>query len=296
MVNTRILEQRLGWKASADGEETTPEVRPILHGPVLQGRVNTSAGLVQQRGNRRAAVQDLWDRLPDISAYAGMARHSRFIPDFDKGSLAGTVFDQLRTQLLRVAKTNGWRRIGITSPMRGAGRSFVAAGLATSIARLDTTTVLLLDADLEEAGLANLLGVDAAGALEPVLMGDAEAEGVMQRWGANLALVLNDEPVHDASELMYTPEAVMALRGIIDALQPNLVIVDMPPLLSDAVAPSLFGQLDAVFLVSDGLKTRPSDIIECERILEGQVPLLGIVLNKSEDPDPRPRARRTARR
>ena len=62
---------------------------------------------------------------------------------------------------------------------------------------------------------------------------------------------------------------------------PDVVILDLPPLLDDAVMMALMPQLDAVLLVADGLNSTARDILECERILEGQLPLLGIVLNKS---------------
>ena len=40
-------------------------------------------------------------------------------------------------------------------------------------------------------------------------------------------------------------------------------------------------QLDGVLLISDGTQTMARHLRECERMLEGQVPLLGIVLNRA---------------
>ena len=40
-------------------------------------------------------------------------------------------------------------------------------------------------------------------------------------------------------------------------------------------------RLDGVLLISDGTQTMARHLRECERMLEGQVPLLGIVLNRA---------------
>ena len=36
-----------------------------------------------------------------------------------------------------------------------------------------------------------------------------------------------------------------------------------------------------VLLVSDGTQTMGKQLVECERMLDGQVPLLGVVLNRA---------------
>ena len=250
MVNTRILQQRLGWRAE-DGD-TPPPGATTAHRPGLQGRVEP--------------VQ--------------------------RASDTGAGMDRLRTQLTRVLTEKGWRRIGITSATRGAGRSFVATALAASLARLETLRVLLVDTDFEAPGLAELLAIDAPAAMDPVLTGIAAPETTMLRVGNSLALALNAAPVPEATERLLTPDAILALRALIDCIAPDVVIHDLPPLIDDTVTQALLPQLDAVLLVADGTRTTARDILACERLLEGQVPMLGVVLNKSEDKSPRDTARR----
>lgn len=292
MVNTRILEQRLGWRSAEPGDEPTPPTRPIAHTPVLQGRIEPAPASVQ-RGLRRLAIEEAWDALPRIDADADrLVEQARVVPSIGRNAVAGRAMDQLRAQLMRVIRQNGWRRIGIASPTRGAGRSFVAVGLAASLARLDGVRVLLLDGDIEDPGLAEILGVEAPGALEEVLTGTRPAASQIIRIGNALAVALNDTPVTYGAELLLSPDAILGLRAMTDLLSPEVTIVDMPPLLSDSVALALLPQLDAVLLISDGLRSTAQDIVECERLLEDQVPIVGVILNKSEDRDPRPRARR----
>lgn len=293
MVNTRILEQRLGWRSNDPDQAPEPPTRAIGHGPMLQGRVQHTDRQTSSRGPRALAVAEAWDALPvsDQSAEALIAK-AGVVPPIDRGSVAGAAFDQLRTQLMRVMKTNDWKRIGMTSPRRDAGRSFFAAGLAASFARLEGQRVLLLDADLQAPGLSEVFDVAAPGPLEAVLTGQRAPETQMMRFGTGLAVAMNDTPIPFGAELLLAPDAILALRAMADLLAPDAVIVDMPPLLNDPVSQSLLQQLDAVLLISDGKSSTRADIIECERLLDGQVPLLGIALNKSEDRDTRPTSRR----
>ncbi|WP_417597744.1 hypothetical protein [Pararhodobacter oceanensis] len=294
MVNTRILEQRLGWRRNASDPEVVPKNRPIAHVPMLQGRVDTSAR-GGAPGPRRLAVAEAWDNLPVLEdAPDALAARAGLVPAIDRGSLAGASFDQLRTQLTRALKANDWRRVGISSATRGAGRSFFAAGLAASIARLDAMRVLLVDADLESPGLAALFHAEAPGPISEVLTGARAPETQLMRMGSGLALALNDTPEGYGAELLLAPEGILALRAMNDLLAPDVMILDMPPLLDDPLAQALLPQLDAVLLVADGQRNTAHEISECERMLDGQVPLLGLALNKSEDRDPRHAPRRRA--
>lgn len=291
MINTRILEQRLGWRTGAQPDGTdTPENRPIRHETVLQGRIRPAPGTSPRQGQRRADVDATWAALPVVAqSTETMTGARKRLVSLDRTSAAGAALDELRTQLLRVTKTNGWRRIGITSPTRGCGRSFIAAGLAASIARLDYIRVLLTDMDLAAPDLARLLGVAAQGPIADNLADAMPPESWLVRIGDNLALGLSDSAADSAAELVQNPEFILGLRAVIDALAPDLVIHDLPPLLTDLSTVAFLPQLDAVLLVSDGTRTMARDIVECERILEGQVPLLGVILNKSEDTDKRQR-------
>ena len=131
-----------------------------------------------------------------------------------------------------------------------------------------------------------------AGAQVVGLVRDLTPHSQLVRAGDSMALALNALPVQQPGERMYAPDAIHHWREMLDCAMPDVVILDLPPLLEDAVMPALMPQLDAVLLVADGLSSTARDILECERILDGQVPLLGIVLNKSEDRDPRRSPRR----
>lgn len=290
MVNTRILQQRLGWRS--DDGDAPPSGTPGTHRPLLQGRLEPAARQASARPSRRGAADDLWASLAVVEPVLARLGAGGAMPGIDRGSDTGAAMDRLRTQLARVLAEKGWRRIGITSPARGAGRSFVAIALAASLARLESQRILLVDCDLEQPGLSDLLGLEAPGPIEDVLTGAVEPQTRLQRVGAALALALNDAPVPEATERLMSPDAILALRGLVDCVAPDLVIHDLPPLLNDTLTQALLPQLDAVLLVADGTRTMARDVLACEQILDGQVPMLGVILNKSEDRSPRTAARR----
>ncbi|MCC5969962.1 MAG: exopolysaccharide biosynthesis protein [Pararhodobacter sp.] len=284
MINTRILEQRLGWRTGDQSDGTDePESRPIRHEAVLQGRIRPSPGQTR-RSPRRADIEAAWSTLPVVArSIDEMTAAQKRLFALDRTTPAAAALDQLRTQLLRETKANGWRRIGVTSPTRGCGSSFIAAGLAASVARLEYIRVLLLDMDLAAPDLARLLGIAAPGAISEMLTLAAPPKKWLLRIGENLALGLNDSAMDNAADIAQSPDLIHGLSAVIDALAPDLAIHDLPPLLTEGAAAALLPQLDAVLLVSDGTRTQARDIVECEHILEGQVPLLGVILNKSED-------------
>lgn len=295
MVNTRILEQQLGWRRGRGPEGAEAAPRGLAHEPMLQGRLRGGGGgapiaagqAVPRRRLSRATQADTWAAIEAIGETLDAAAARRgAIPPVGPGSAAGEMLDQLRGALLRAIGAQGWRRIGITAPHRGAGASFLAIGLAASLARLDYLHLVLVDLDLGHPGLAAHLGLTPRAPLEEVLRGNLAPLAQMLRAGDRLALALNEQPVRAAADLLHSPEATLALRALDAALAPDLILFDLPPLLSDPAAQAALAQVDAVLLVADGTRTTARDITEAERVLNGQVPLLGVVLNKSEDRPP----------
>ena len=134
-------------------------------------------------------------------------------------------FDMLRTRVLQALSAKGWTRIAVTSPTHGCGKSFVAANLALSMARLPSCRTVLMDLELREPELAHLFGQKDAAPLIEFLMGEQPLEGHFRRIGRNLALALNGEAVPHAAELLQDPEFDNAMGALRDLLQPDVVIL-----------------------------------------------------------------------
>lgn len=229
------------------------------------------------------AAAAAWQALGATRLNAPHLAELRIISALDRDTSANT-FDLLRTRMLQALDDFGWRRIIVASPTRGCGATFVAANLALSLARRPSVRTLLVDLELRQPGLASTLGINQVGALQDLLVGDVPLRSHVLRCGDNLALALNARPVANAAELLQEPATLRALEAMQETLEPDVILYDMPAVLSCDDVVAFLPQVDAVLLVADGTRTRAADILRCERLFEAKVPLLGVVLNRAEDP------------
>jgi protein-tyrosine kinase len=200
---------------------------------------------------------------------------------------AATAFDILRTRLLGALAEKHWRRVAVTAPTRGCGTSLVAANLALSLARRPESRTVLMDFDLRRPGLARLLGVTDVQPLTEFLTGEQPLEAMFHRVGRSLALGLNSQPVEDAAARLLDPDTASALEAMLDQLDPDVAIYDLPPALASDDVMAMAANVDCVLLVCDGTRTSPDDIRACERLFAGRLPLMGVVLNRGQDRRPR---------
>ncbi|HSF64005.1 MAG TPA: exopolysaccharide biosynthesis protein, partial [Paracoccaceae bacterium] len=142
---------------------------------------------------------------------------------------------------------------------------------------------VLLDLDLRNPGLAGLFGLAAPLPMRDLLSGRAAPEAQLIRAGRGLALGLNGRAEAAAAELLLEPAAQDALAAVLRDLEPDVLIYDVAPVLGSDEVVALLPQTDAVLLVADGTQTTAADLRACERMFQGRVPLLGVVLNRAQD-------------
>jgi len=224
----------------------------------------------------------VWESLAGVTLNEAHLTGNGLFPALSSDP-AAAAFDMLRTRLLHGLAEKGWRRIAVTSPTHGCGKSFVATNLALSLARRPESRTALIDMDLRRPQLAALLGVTDIGALPEYLLGEQPLESQFRRVGRTLALGLNGTAVSDASEVLHSRDTGLALQAMTDQLDPQVVLLDMPPALVNDDVLALASHVDAVLLVTDATRTTPQDIRACERLFEGRMPLMGVVLNRAHD-------------
>lgn len=223
-----------------------------------------------------------WEELQEVppSFRQHMLRGAPIV-DFYRESQVSKTFDLLRTRLRQTIKQHGWRNIAVTAPTSGCGNTFVAVNLALSLSRVPSSRTMLMDFNMRNPGLADVFDMEARGPISDYLSGKVPASRHLLRVSKTLGLGLNDEPNVAAAEIMQDPATAMTLKQMHSSLNPDVVLYDMPPLLAHDDVSAFLPQLDGVLLVSDGTQTMARHLAECERILEGQVPLLGVILNRA---------------
>lgn len=229
----------------------------------------------------RADVAETWAALPEATPDAAALARARIVAR-GPGHPATAAFDLLRTRLVQAMEDHGWRRVAVTSPTGGCGKTVVAANLAFSLARRPSSRSVLVDFDMRRPGLAAALGIASPGPLPALLRTRGSMLDHLCRVGANLAVGLNDEPAADAAELLQEPVTADILAAMVEALEPDVVIYDLPPALGRDDVTAFLPLVDGVLLVADATRTLARDITACEQAFEGRTQLFGVILNRAD--------------
>lgn len=197
-------------------------------------------------------------------------------------------FDRLRTSLLKGLRANGWNRVAIAAPTSGCGATFSAINLAMSLAQIPGSRTLLMDLNLRRPGVAGALDMKGTGDMRGFLTGQAHLQDQIVRAGDTLAVGLTQTPDADAAHLLNSEAAAFVVNDAMDRLNPDVMLCDLPPLLEHDDLAAFLPQVDGVLLVADANQTLPDHITACERSLENQTRVLGVILNQARLSGPVP--------
>ena len=224
-----------------------------------------------------ADIAAAWDALPGFDPDRQQLKKNRIVPEGGRNS---TVFDVLRTRVLQQCRANGWRRVGLTSPGPGCGKSLVSLNLGYSLARQRDQRVLLAEVDLRRPSLARTLGLRDPVSFARVLDGAATFEAEARRLTPNLAVGVNTGPARNAAELLQAASAEPALAAAEARFAPTVFLFDLPPLLVSDDTIGFLARLDAVLLVAAADETTVDEVDLCEREVAANTNVMGVVLNK----------------
>jgi len=137
-------------------------------------------------------------------------------------------FRDLRTQLIMNVLGNADPRcaLAIVSAEKGEGKTFIAANLAVAFSQLPGRT-LLIDADLRNARLHEVFGVDASTGLSGILAGRTEANVIKPvSHLPNLYLLPAGVQAPNPAELLHRAAFSLLLRELLSKF--DNVLVDTP--------------------------------------------------------------------
>ena len=181
---------------------------------------------------------------------------------------------------LSFASANGVpRSIVLTSTRPGEGKSTTAMSLAVSLAR-QGVRVVLVDADMRRPRLHQMLNASNATGLTHLLTGNKTLAEVVQRTELAGLYFIGSGP------LPPNPASLLsggALSRLLDQLagECDVVLIDAPPVLGLADAPSIASQVEATVFVleSDGAPSRMV-LRALGRLREARARVAGLVLTK----------------
>lgn len=235
------------------------------------GPVGARAALTKQIGVDLQQLQTL--------GYAPEQGQERRFADF---------YREIKRPLIKKALARGapvdLRLIMVSSALPGEGKTFIALGLALSMAQERDISVLLVDADLPKAHISRTLHLQDEPGLLDCLAGDThDVESLVLGTDVpGLQILPAGRQNESAAELITSAR----MRQVIAALvrMPNrLVLLDSPPLLVSSEARALIQIPGSIVLVARAGHT-PRQALSDALALVDKSKLHGVVLNESRTP------------
>ena len=190
----------------------------------------------------------------------------------------------LRTNLsFTLPEGEGCRIIGVTSSIRGEGKSTTAVNLSYVLAE-SGKKVILLDGDLRIPSVAKKMRIPSTPGLTDLLRGESalDLSGMkspqLSTWYIMPSGVLPPNP----SELLGSKRMESALKVLSEHF--DYIVIDLPPvnIVSDALAVSQY--IDGMVLVIREDYTEKKELENCIRQLRlSNVKVLGCVMNETKE-------------
>ena len=271
--------ERQGNIGSAQGSEEEPKAESLSSNKAIENPVtepvqrkpssDASASIrVNYSQTRTVKLDD--DELKDRRIVAGFAHDKRSEP-----------YRQLRGQILNKFRQNNWQTLAITSPNGGGGRTLTAMNLAISLSLEVNQTVLLVDLDLRQPGVASCLGVDDVEyGIVDYINGTQKLESILIHPGFERLVLLPGTPQGAfTSEILSSPEMKAVKDELVARYPGRLIIFDLPAVLSHDDALVFAPGCDATLMVIEEGGTKKAELERAYQLLDG-CNIIGSVLNK----------------
>lgn len=255
---------------------TAREKRGDPSAPTPKSR-DATAPPAPQRAATTPAREALWEALDPFETADGSLRRSRIVTR--KAGREATPFDILRTKVLLQMRQNGWTRLAITSPMPQSGKTTTACNLALGVGRQKDLKAILFDLDLRDPSIHKFFRHEPPMALRDVLAGDVRFEDQALRVGDNVAVSMTNRPEPDPTRLLLSDAAAVCLDDIQSRYRPDIMIFDMPSVLTGDDTRAFLKNVDCALIVTRANATRYGQFDTCEREVAEHTNVLGVVLN-----------------
>ena len=197
----------------------------------------------------------------------------------DPKSPISEAYNSLRGSLLYSTPRGLPPMLLVTSAQPSEGKSTSSYAIASSFARMGQS-VLLVDVDLRRPSLHKRIGSDNAVGISTLLTSDADFRSVLSDSGQpNLTLITSGPVPPSPTEIITSARMQQLLDELGEAY--DVVILDSPPILGLADAPTLSALVDGVVLVVEAGRTRRGTLKTSLRRLRSMRPnILGALLTK----------------
>lgn len=271
--------------ATAPSAPSFPNTRlNLILGLLLGLAAGIVASLLRSNLDNRISSEEDVRAVTDLPVLGGIAYDSAavkkpLLSQAANRSPRAESFRQIRTNLQFANVSHRAKSLLVTSSLPGEGKSTTAINLAIALAQAGQTTCLV-DADLRRPMIDEYLGLERSAGLTTALVGSADVNDLLQRWGDNDLYVLTSGQIPpNPSELLGSDQMQGLLSGLEDAF--DAVIVDAPPLLPVADSAVLAQRVGGVVLVVGSQKIKHNELEKSLAALDMvEANVLGVIMNR----------------
>jgi capsular exopolysaccharide synthesis family protein len=244
---------------------TSLEVENLTHAPVI-GIIPKFEPAIPSKGTK-----------PEPAPGEQTAHQSSVMGQ--RNSEAGEAYRELRTTIQLSQAGSPPRRLLVTSPLPGDGKSTTCYNLAAGFALLNKR-VLLLDADMRKPSLHKRTGIRPSKGLSSMLTSSIDLESlVLPVPGVENLFFLGAGPLPpNPAELLTAPLFAHLIEAASEKY--DMVIIDSPPALMVSDSSIISGSVDGVVIVAcSGRSTRTALMRTLRNLRRHHAKILGVVLN-----------------
>lgn len=176
------------------------------------------------------------------------------------------------------------RSLGFTSAIAGEGKTFLASATAAALAKKANRPVVLVDCNWEHPSLHTLYNLPDAPGLAEWARGECELSEIRHQVAPMLTVIPAGMALGDNVNITRKLSAHSIDSLLIDMNE--VMIADLPAVLTSAYGAQLAQELDAVTLVVRARTTWDSFVAEAHHELE-DAQLEGVILNATQSRIPR---------
>ncbi|MEM9231968.1 MAG: CpsD/CapB family tyrosine-protein kinase [Pseudomonadota bacterium] len=238
------------------------------------------AQITRQHAPHMRGVQkssQIWTDLERIALSGEALKHHRVVTQ--KASEDATPFDILRTKVLLQMQQNGWKRLAITSPLSGCGKSTMSCNLALGLGRQSGLRSMLIDMDLQDPSVGDLIGYHPKTSMSDLLLGKTPFSEHAVRVGENVAVAASGRAEEDPTRVVLSDQTAETLDAIQDTYDPDIMIFDTPSILLGDNTRAFLKNVDCALIVIRASSTRYGHFDASEREVGEHTNVLGTVLN-----------------
>lgn len=250
-----------------------------LQAAIEKARSQRSDRVTARSTGRQAptAAAGAWMTLPSMQVDAKALLRNRIF--LDGSAREAVAIDILRTKILQLCRENNWRRVVVTSPTKGCGKTTTCANLAASFARQSDRRAIIIDMDLRRPSLAQKMGQAQDTSFHTVLEDKARFAEQTRLLAPNVAISANHSAAQHPSKLIMSDRTTEIINEIDAEYQPDIMLFDVPPVLITDDTLAFVRNADCAMIIAGAEKSTLDEVDQCEKELAEHIEVLGTVLN-----------------